>query len=93
MSGQKGSTEEFPVKEMKMSNKTAIVELQPFPAGCIITNIRRGNGYRSQWIYAQLRGPNGELLIDATLEYINARLVSSGIELKYSALGSIKIRS
>ena len=48
-----------------------------FPAGCTIRNIRPGTGGRKQWVYAGLYGPDGELLISATLEYINAQFVGA----------------
>ena len=38
--------------------------------GCSITNIRRGTGDKSQWIYANLVDKDGKLLISATLDYI-----------------------
>lgn len=53
---------------------------KPFPKGCTITNIRQGKGARSCWIYADLRGPDGELLISAHLEYINEQLLKLGVE-------------
>ncbi len=37
--------------------------------GAVITNIRRGKGDRSQYIYAQIRDKNNELLVAATLDY------------------------
>ena len=51
---------------------------QPFHAGCTITNIRRGVGARAKNVYATLRGPDGEVLIVATLDYINAEIVKAG---------------
>ena len=50
----------------------------PFPAGCTIGNIRRGKGSRSKYVYASLYGPTGELLISATLEYINEQIKIAG---------------
>lgn len=50
----------------------------PFPNGCTISNIRRGSGIRERWVYACLYAPNGELLISATLDYINEQLRVSG---------------
>lgn len=50
-----------------------------FPAGCTITNIRLGEGHRSKYVYANLIGPDGELLISATLDYINKQIVEAGI--------------
>ena len=55
-------------------------EIKPFPKGCTITNIRRGKGECVCWIYAILRGPDGEVLITATLDYINDQLLRYGIE-------------
>lgn len=51
----------------------------PFPAGCVIKNMKRGSGYRAQWVYASLFGPDGSLLISATLDYINAEMAAAGI--------------
>lgn len=50
----------------------------PFPAGCTIRNIRRGEGHRAKYVYASLYGPDGELLISATLDYINEQIVAAG---------------
>ena len=50
-----------------------------FPAGCTIRDIRPGTGGREQWVYASLYGPEGELLISATLEYINEQFVGARI--------------
>lgn len=52
----------------------------PFPKGCTIVNIRQGKDDRSYHIYAELRGPDGLLLIGATLDYINTRLYECGVE-------------
>lgn len=52
----------------------------PFPKGCRIDNIRQGKGERSCYIYADLRGPDGVLLIAAHLDYINQRLLECGVE-------------
>jgi hypothetical protein len=41
-----------------------------FPKGVVIRRIRRGEGYRDQWIYAELVDRDGNLLISATLDYI-----------------------
>jgi hypothetical protein len=46
------------------------VSLLVIPKGCTITDIRRGRAGRSDWIYAKLVRPDGELLISATLDYI-----------------------
>jgi hypothetical protein len=51
----------------------------PFPPGCTITGIRTGIGNRAKNVYATLRGPNGELLISATLDYINKQIVDAGV--------------
>lgn len=37
---------------------------------CTITNIRRGKGERVKYIYAKLVDKNGNLLINADLDYI-----------------------
>lgn len=37
---------------------------------CRITNIKRGKGERSCYIYATLVNEKGEILISATLDYI-----------------------
>ncbi len=50
----------------------------PFPKGCTIRNIRRGDGFRSRWVYACLYGPDDKLLISATLDYINDQLLAAG---------------
>lgn len=50
----------------------------PFPKGCVIRNIRRGDGARASYVYASLYGPDGELMISATLEYINMQIVEAG---------------
>ncbi len=50
----------------------------PFPKGCTIRNIRRGDGFRSQWVYACLYGPDDTLLISSTLEYINEQMIEAG---------------
>lgn len=52
----------------------------PFPKGCTITNIRQGKDARFCYIYADLRGPDGVLLISATIDYINQRLLECGVE-------------
>lgn len=59
---------------------SAKIDTKPFPKGCTITNIRQGKGVRCCFIYADLRDPNGELLIAATLNYINERLLECGVE-------------
>lgn len=51
--------------------------MTPLPAGCTLANLRRGNGGRSHWIYAEVRGPDGSVLIQATLEYCVRRMVDS----------------
>ena len=52
-----------------------------FPAGCKIVDIERGKGSRNKLIYAKLIGPDGSLLISATLEYIYERLSESDIKI------------
>ena len=58
-------------------------EVQPpqriFPAGCTIRDIRPGTGSRAHIVYAHLYGPDGEMLISATLEYINEQFVGARI--------------
>ena len=49
------------------------------PTGCVITNIRRGKGYRESFVYAELRGPDGELLMSATLDYITTEIMEADI--------------
>lgn len=44
------------------------------PVDCSITNIRRGTGHREQFIYCDLIGPDGRLIISADLDYITKRL-------------------
>jgi hypothetical protein len=41
-----------------------------FPDGIAIRRIRRGEGQRDQYIYAELVDADGKLLISATLDYI-----------------------
>lgn len=60
-----------------MSSK---IETKPYPKGCTITNLRQGEGPRCCFIYADLIAPNGTLLISATLDYINEKLVVNGVE-------------
>lgn len=50
-----------------------------FPAGCTIGGIRRGKGERARWVYASLYGPDGLVLISATLDYICAQLLGARI--------------
>ena len=50
-----------------------------FPAGCTISNIRNGIGQRGGAVYANLRGPDGELIISATLNYISELLTRARI--------------
>ena len=52
-----------------------------FPVGCKIIDIKRGKGSRNKFIYAKLIGPDGFLLISATLEYIYERLSESDIKI------------
>ena len=51
-----------------------------FPAGCKIINIEPGTGNRETLVYATLIGPDGELLISATLDYINQQLIGAIIQ-------------
>jgi len=53
-----------------------------FPKGCVIRNLRRHLGRRGRGyaIYGDLYSPDGEILISATLEYINERLLKCGVE-------------
>lgn len=44
------------------------------PVDCSIINIRRGAGHRKQFIYCDLIGPDGRLIISADLDYITKRL-------------------
>ena len=44
------------------------------PVDCSIINIRRGAGHREQFIYCDLIGPDGRLIISADLDYITKRL-------------------
>lgn len=41
-----------------------------FEDGIVIRRIRRGEGARDQYVYAELVDRDGKLLISATLEYI-----------------------
>ena len=52
-----------------------------FPVGCEIVDIKRGKGSRNKFIYARLIGPDGNLLISATLDYIYERLTESDIKI------------
>lgn len=63
-----------------MSNTKPVRE---FPAGCTITNIRRGKGTRSKVIYAELVGPDGITIICASLDYIEK-------EMRDATIGGIK---
>ncbi len=47
------------------------------PAGCTLANLRRGAGPRRHWIYAEVLGPDGVVLIRATLEYCVRRMTES----------------
>ena len=44
------------------------------PVDCSIINIRRGAGHRERFIYCDLIGPDGRLIISADLDYITKRL-------------------
>ena len=52
-----------------------------FPIGCTIKNIRRGapSRYRDRYVYAELVGPDGVVLISATLDYIAGQLAAARI--------------
>jgi hypothetical protein len=50
-----------------------------FPAGCTITNIRRGKGERSRYIYAELVAPDGHTIICADIPYIAKQLEDATI--------------
>lgn len=52
-------------------------EVRYLPIGCKIENIRRGTGKRISNIHANLVGPDGKLLIAATIEYIIKQLHAS----------------
>lgn len=51
-----------------------------FPAGCKIIDIRPGTGYCDRFVYATLVGPDGDLIIAATLEYINQQFIGAIIQ-------------
>lgn len=51
----------------------------PFPEGCKIIDIRPGKGPRACFIYAKLIDKDENVLIAATLEYINESIRSRGI--------------
>ncbi|MCU0286692.1 MAG: hypothetical protein MUF15_09855 [Acidobacteria bacterium] len=53
---------------------------KPFPKGSYINNLHKGEGVYSNTVYASLRGPDGELLISADLEYIQKRIIQVGFE-------------
>lgn len=42
--------------------------------GAQITDVRRGKGARSVYVYAELRASDGSLLVSATLDYITTVL-------------------
>jgi hypothetical protein len=42
----------------------------PAYVGAKITDVRRGTGARSCYVYANLRDPDGHILISATVDYI-----------------------
>jgi hypothetical protein len=48
-----------------------------FPIGCKIVNIRPGAGARAAFVYAHLVDEKNNLLMSATLEYINDALKSA----------------
>lgn len=49
------------------------------PAGARIVNIRRGSGHRAGHVYAKLVAPDGELLINATLDQITEQVLDAEI--------------
>jgi hypothetical protein len=51
-----------------------------FPPGCRIINIMHGKGSRSHFVYATLVDADGKLLIRASLDYICAELLRTGVE-------------
>ena len=52
-------------------------ESNHFPQKVIVTNIHRGKGARSIYVYAELRDQtNNDLLISGLLEYITMRLLN-----------------
>ena len=53
--------------------------LRTFPAGCTIRDIRQGTGSRAHLVYARLYNRDGDLLISATLIYINEQIVGARI--------------
>lgn len=42
---------------------------------CYITNIHRGVGNKSCYVYAELRDENNELIISATIDYITKEFI------------------
>lgn len=46
-----------------------------FNRKCYITNIHRGRGNKSIFVYAELRDENDELIISATLDYITKEFI------------------
>jgi hypothetical protein len=58
--------------ELHSFSQTHKTQMTPkFPTSCYISNIHRGE---SGHVYAQLNGPDGTLLISATLDYIQDQL-------------------
>ncbi len=51
-----------------------------FPAGCKIINICNGGEGWEDVVFAVLVGPDGDLLISATLEYISRQLIGATIQ-------------
>jgi hypothetical protein len=49
-----------------------------FPKGCTIQHITKGKGYHN--VNAVLYGPDGRMLISATLEYITEQILAAEIE-------------
>jgi len=63
---------------MKKADDVDGVVMLPFPKECVIKNIYRGEAGGSCYVYASLYSPEGELLISATLDYINERILNAG---------------
>jgi len=59
-----------------MSVKTYPHPINPIQdyVGCTIVNIRRGKGNRSHFIYANLVDKDGNIIISATLDYIETAI-------------------
>jgi hypothetical protein len=70
------------VDEAQTTKTTATgnAPIAKFPKGCTITNIRPGKGDASRFVVAELRGPDGSLLISASIGTIAQRLLEGGVE-------------